>query len=413
MDNPAQADTATAGTQGGAEITSQQDVLDFIENASEEQLHVLLEEGSVELPVPPGGEKKGELKPKVEKEKVEPVAEAEVVEDDPNEEETPVVESEEETPEVEAEAVEEEPAAEEEEEVRAEAGKKTEPEEEEATEIKAIQRPRLKNPIDQQIAAVFKAAENTDKPISWAEAERRVKGDPEPPKKEEAAPEKVVVTDFQTVVTTLTEEVDGIKAKLTELGANEGLVTPEITKLNIDLTEKVSDLKLAKRDLTQAQARQERETKEIQATSETARQKSYAEAVEAWPDAADKSKPLGKAVAQRILEMRNPKHPDHALLYADSCALRVTKDVAGELGIAPKEKAKAKSTSSTAKAKAPPETKIAAPQVSGGKTAVRPVKPAGDSKQALGELLDKGSLADLDAVQGGGGDIESLLLAGV
>jgi uncharacterized RDD family membrane protein YckC len=114
------------------------------------------------------------------------------------------------------------------------------------------------------------------------------------------------------------------------IGRDQRIIRP-----TMDLAEKTADLKLAQRDLKRVNERAQREAAGTDAASEVARAKSKAMAIERWPDVADDTTMLGKAVAARIAELKDPKHPDHALLFADSAPLIITRGVADELGIAP------------------------------------------------------------------------------
>jgi hypothetical protein len=135
-------------------------------------------------------------------------------------------------------------------------------------ELQLVQRPRLKDPIDQQIAAVFKAAELSGTKISWAEAERRVKGDAAAAVKTDDPP--VVVPDLTTTVSTLESEIADIETRLTTAGADEGLYNAEIAKLNIEHTKKVAALETAKLRLADAQADAKDEAEEADTAWKTA-----------------------------------------------------------------------------------------------------------------------------------------------
>lgn len=275
-------------------------------------------------------------------------------------------------------------------------------------EIAGIQRPRLKDPVDQQIAAVFKAAEASGNKISWAEAERRVIG--EAPKVEVAATETAAPPDYATTVGTLETEVAALKARRIEIGAAEGIDSPELAQLQIDLADKMSDLKLAKRDLAIATEEAQAEAEATRRESEANRDTAIAEAKTAYPDVADETTPLGKAVADELAAMKNPRHPDHALLYADSVPLLITQKVAAKMGIAPKAAtAAAPPPAKPATVTAPPRVVVS--PVPGNKTAVAPGKPEEDPKNIVEYLKsDEATLEDLDAVFGGADP--SKLLAG-
>ena len=57
---------------------------------------------------------------------------------------------------------------------------------------------------------------------------------------------------------------------------------------------------------------------EVANESKQLRANAKAKAIELYPDAANVATPLGKAVADRIAALKDPDHPDHAILYADS-----------------------------------------------------------------------------------------------
>jgi len=278
---------------------------------------------------------------------------------------------------------------------------------EEEEEIQRIQRPRLKNPVDQAIAAVFKAAENSGNPISWAEAERRVKGDQEPDRRE-----TVAEPDLSETVTALTTEVTEIKRKLQALGADEGVYNPEIAELTIELADKTADLKMAQRDVQDAQEAARDIAEEASQTWRQAAGESRARAINDYPDVADSSTPLGKAVAQVIDAMQDPSHPDHNLLYAASAAETIAAREARKLGIAPVTK---QAAPSARKEVVVPAVEKMRP-VSGAKSSASDQRPE-DSKKKIVDYAksDEVSLQDLDAIQGVGEPSEKLkpLLAGV
>lgn len=362
---------ATAATTV-ADAPSQPDLgAELIENASVEQLDQLFEKGSLTLkPAPGGEEKKGEEAPPAAK--IEPKAG----------EQPPVVD----TPPAKVEEVVETRTPEEIAAAEAEAKAKED-------EVTGIERPRLKDERDQLIAGIYMKAKREGNPLSWAEAEARVDG----PKVEAQAPIIEAPVDYGAIVGTLETEVADIRRQLTEAGSGEGLYTAEIAKLNMDLAEKTADLKLAQRDAKEAKARTAREEAETRKASEKNRTDAIAQAKSEYPDAADDTTPLGKAVKESIDAMKNPRHPDHALLFADSVPLIVTQREAQKLGIAPK-----KSTTpppAKAKVEAPPR-KVVNP-APGNKTAVVPAKPAEDAKQTVEYLKSgKATLAELDAAFG-------------
>jgi hypothetical protein len=149
--------------------------------------------------------------------------------------------------------------------------------------------------------------------------------------------------------------------------------------------------------LREAEYQTSAEEQREKAEHKVAKDKSKARAIDLYPDVADETTPLGRAVAKRFEEMRNPKHPNHPFLYGDSSPEWVTETVARELGIAPKTPP----TAATPTPKAPPQAKAAPP--SGAKTSV-PEKPA---EQLVGQKAmeyvrgPEVSLTELDAIQGG------------
>jgi hypothetical protein len=264
-------------------------------------------------------------------------------------------------------------------------------------ELQLVQRPRLKDPIDQQIAAVFKAAELSGTKISWAEAERRVKGDAAAAVKTDDPP--VVVPDLTTTVSTLESEIADIETRLTTAGADEGLYNAEIAKLNIEHTKKVAALETAKLRLADAQADAKDEAEEADTAWKTAAAESRAQALELYPAIADKSTPLGKAVSERIEKLNDPKNPDHNILFAASAALTIAAQEAEKLGIQPAKKAAAPPPAKPPVV-IPPVTKQA--PVSGAASSASDANKPEDAKKKTVAYLqsNEASLQDLDAAQG-------------
>jgi hypothetical protein len=264
---------------------------------------------------------------------------------------------------------------------------------------------RYSDPQDRAINALYRARKGTANEITWAEAEKLVKGDA--PAASGPAVEDV---DHEKIVGDLQTEVADIKKKLDDAGANEGVFDATISKLTQDLAEKTADLKLAQRDARIATEQAEAENRRQAEQSGIARSKAKTSALEQWPDAGDDSTPLGAAVAKRIAEMKNPNHPDHSILYADSAPLTIVRDVAGELGIQPVAKKKAAAPPATPPATppaAPPKSKVSPP--SGAKTSVTQAQPQEEAKKHLEHLKSpNATLEELDAVFEPGGQQKTL-----
>lgn len=262
---------------------------------------------------------------------------------------------------------------------------------------------RHKDPIDRAVNAVFKAAQQTGTPISWAEAERRVKGEPEKPAevKTEVTTEAVkgTVATLGQEVTDLKTQLKAVTARIGELGKDETLFGPEHAKAmeeQAGLIEKLGDKNLelldAKLSLRDTEAADKAAADLEQQEQITSRKDAKARALKLYPDAADDKTVLGKAVAKRIEELRKSNDP---LLYADSAPFAVTATVAAELGIAPK-------TISSPPAKPPTTTqpRTTASPASAAKTAVQPGKPAEDAKKTFEYLRTEAPLSELDALFG-------------
>jgi hypothetical protein len=272
------------------------------------------------------------------------------------------------------------------------AAKKEEPEEK-------SRRFRVKDPIAQAALELYKTFENTDTPITLAEAERRVRGDAAPEKKEPAKA-AAVEPNLQEVVTTLDAKVTDLKSKLEAAGGDEALFTKEIAQWQIELSDAQSDLKLARRDLKEAQELAQLEAEETDQAFKTAVDKSRAKATELYPDVADENTALGKAVAERIVAMRSKSHPDHNILFTGSAPEVITRTVADELGIAAKTK-KAAAPPPKPKPATPPAAKKVTP-VSGARSAAASAPTPEDASKKTVEYLksDEASLADLDKAFG-------------
>lgn len=383
--------SATAAPAGAG--TPQIDV----ENTTLEQLDQLMETGTAELPVKSDGKEKEATPPPKEEKPAkageQPPAGEEVVETRSQEEIDQAVTTA-------VDQVKDEGGDQAAQDAAAEAARQPKPKvepppkkDEKEPEDK-VRRFRIKDPIAQATLELFKTFENTDTPITLAEAERRVRGEPAPPAKETTP--KVEEPTLQQVVSTLEAEVADLKSKLDTAGGDEALFTKEIAQWTQQLAEKTADLKLSKRDLADAEADAKAEAEESAANWKTSVDKSRAIAIEAYPAVADDTTPLGKAVAERITAMRDPSHPDHNLLFAASCPEIVTMKVADELGIAPVKKA-GKETPPVKEAEAPPKSKKVEP-ASGVKSAAGKGPTPEDAKKRVEYLKTEGTLEELDEV---------------
>jgi hypothetical protein len=265
---------------------------------------------------------------------------------------------------------------------------------------------RYSDPTDRAVNALYRARKDAGRPITWAEAEKLVKGD----ESGASGPPTVEAIDYDKVVGDLQTEVTDIKKKLDDAGANEGVFDATISKLTQDLAEKTADLKLAQRDQRIATEQAEVESRRQAEQSAQARAKAKTTALEQFPDAGDDSTALGKAVSKRIAEMKNPNHPDHSILYADSAPLIIVRDVASEIGIQAKAKKAATPPATPPPATppaVPPKSKVQPP--SGAKTSVSTAQPEGDAKKYVEHLKsDKATLDELDAVFEPGGQQKTL-----
>jgi hypothetical protein len=123
-----------------------------------------------------------------------------------------------------------------------------------------------------------------------------------------------------------------------------------------------------------------------------------------YPDVADETTALGKAVTAEFAAMKDPNHPDNPILFADSAPELVTERVAKRLGITPVAAKPAAAT--PVQPATPPEAQPAAAArqpvspPSGGKTSVPAVKPAEDVKKQIEHLKTDATLAELDAAFG-------------
>lgn len=266
---------------------------------------------------------------------------------------------------------------------------------EDPEEIKGIQRPRLKDPDDQQIAAIYKHAKESEKPISWAEAERRVKGDPSA-KTEETATTAPQVTNLTEKADTLRGEIATLETQLDEKASEEGVLYDKALKdMQGQLADKKTDLKLLERDIQTQQT-------EIKSYRVTVRKESTAAAIKSYPDVAKDDSVLGQAIKAEIAKM---KADDSPALYDDDAPFAIAAKVASRLGIAPVAPAKAEATtapkpSSTAAPKpaAPARTVVSPP--SGAKTAAPQIaaNPQTEAAKTVEHLRKDATLEELDNV---------------
>lgn len=268
---------------------------------------------------------------------------------------------------------------------------------------------RVKDPFVRAAMAIYKAAEKAGAPITLAEAESRARG-PKVEAKAPAAAAPIVIqsTKIAETVKTLGDEVAALAQKI-EDSSDEVLPTRELAKLTTEHATKSAQLAAAEGRLEDAKAG---EKAALVARSAAARATATAEAVADWPDAADDTTPLAKAIAAEITALESEDHPDHSILWADSAPLVITQRVAKRLGIQPAAKKAAAPSLPAKPAVVAPPRKIVAP-VTGGKTSVpATIQPAEDAKATIekakaGEL----SVEEMDHLQGGGTMGE--LLAGV
>jgi hypothetical protein len=253
---------------------------------------------------------------------------------------------------------------------------------------------RFKDPTDRAIAAVKKAADVAGTPITWSEAERRVRGEPTAPRAE--GPQVDPVAAVTGELESLQNEIAVLEAQIDPPeDSDEILSTKEMRAATVALAEKRSQL--IKTELRLEGLQYQREGQRLTAVEQQkqAREASKTRALAEYPDAAKADTPLGKAITKRFEEMKDPSHPEHPILYADTAPERVTEIVAKELGIV----AKPKTPSKPALPPTPVQKK--ATPVSGNKTAV-PGKPAEaqDDKKSYEYLSEKASLDELDEFAG-------------
>lgn len=412
MDEP-QAKAASESASAASTEADNQPQID-VETVTLEQLDELMTTGKAELPLKSDGGKQEENPPATGKVEEPPGAEPKVTEGAPAKVEGEVEETR---------SAEEIAAAQDEarERVKSEGGDEAAQEaaaEEAGRPVAKVEDPpakvaepkkdddlperfRFKDSTDRAIVAVHRAAQDRGKPISWAEAEKQVRGEPEEKKIEAQTPALTEVVDA------LEAEVTDLESKIDAAGEGEGLITKVFTDLTKQLAQKRTDLAMAKRDLKQATDAEQREAQAETERSNTARAESKAAAFERFPDAAVTGSKLDLAIQAEIEALSNPKHPDHALLFADSVPLIVATRVAERLKIAPVT-AKAAPPVKT-KVEAPPKTKMSPP--SGAKTAVKEGELSEEVKaqKQLDHLRSpNATLEELDAVFEPGGASRTL-----
>lgn len=387
--NPTQAEAAKETPAATSSVADTQTSQPDLGDASLEQLDELMTTGKVTLAPKPGGggqeAPKGEAKaeaPKVETPAAgeqPPVTETTTTETPTPPAETPTPPAETPTP----------PAA---------------PKGEEET----AERFRFKDPQIRAALAIVKAREAAGTPISLAEAERLVVGEPTAPVTAEAVIEaEPIVVEAKGNIETLTKEIADLETEIEEAGKNESLMTTEVSQAIRTLSKKQGDLVRAEGKLERAQetAKTQLASRETEATRhKTARLESRTSAIELYPDVADENTALGKAVAAEFEAMKDANHPDNPILFADSAPEIVTERVAKKLGIQPKAKAKAAATPvqpATQVQTQPPRKAVSPP--SGGKTSVPVVQPAEDAQKTIEHLQSpEATLEELDAAFGAG-----------
>lgn len=247
---------------------------------------------------------------------------------------------------------------------------------------------RFKDPKDKAIAAVKKAADAAGTPITWGEAEKRVVGET-PAAQAETLVDPVVAAEG--TIETLTGEIATLEKQIDPENEEEILSTKEQRKATVRLSQARAELTEAKLELRDAQGAVEHQRRTVAQKQAAARKESTDRAIEDYPDAATGDTVLGAAIAKRFAEMKDPNHPEHPILYADTAPERVAQIVARELGIAPKPK--------TVTPPPPPAAQpVKATPVSGAKTAVaeKPAEGTKDKKSVEYLKSDDASLDELD-----------------
>lgn len=263
------------------------------------------------------------------------------------------------------------------------------------------------------INALFKAREAAGKAITWAEAERIVLGTDVSGPAAESTP-TAVSTQLETQVGTLRTEVEGLRQQLNEAGENEGVFDKSLAKIVQDLAAKEADLRLAERDLREAKEDEADAIADENAQWTANSQKSKAVALEMYGEAGlgNEKTEFGKAVADRVIAMRNPKHPDHQILFAATAPETIAMKVASEMGIQPKKKAAAAATTTTTTPPPviPPKSKVA--PVTGAKSSAAAQPTKEDAQKQLEHLQsDNVTLKELDDLFEGPGGLRTALHA--
>jgi hypothetical protein len=265
------------------------------------------------------------------------------------------------------------------------------------------------------INALFKAREAAGKPISWAEAERIVLGsDVSGPGASETGA-TLPSTQLETQVTTVRGEVEALRRQLDEAGENEGVFDKAISKIVQDLASKEADLRLLERELREAKEDEAAAVQEEDAQWTANSQKSKQRAIEMYGAAGlgNEKTAFGKAVADRVIAMRDPKHPDHQILFAATAPETIAMKVATEMGIAPAKKkaaAAATPTPTNPPPVIPPKSKVAPVSGAASSAAAQPTKE--DAQKQLEHLQsDDVTLKELDELFEGPGGIQKTLHA--
>lgn len=186
-----------------------------------------------------------------------------------------------------------------------------------------IHRPRLTDPDDQIIAALYKQAQEKGKPITWAEAERRVKGEPA------AAETPVAAEQTPDGLETMTADLAEVDRQLTEAGASEGLMSPEIVALIQRRSDLAAELKTEQklRERDQKSAQQQSTAAEAQARQKQADAVNVAR--KEYPGIAASGSPLN-AEANRLLA----EYAGSAMLARTDGPLRIAEQAAKNVAAA-------------------------------------------------------------------------------
>jgi rubrerythrin len=264
------------------------------------------------------------------------------------------------------------------------------------------------------INALFKAREAAGKPISWAEAERIVLGSDVSGPDRRSSGANAASAQLETQVSTLRTEVEGLRRQLDEAGENEGVFDKSLAKIVQDLAAKEADLRLAERDLREAKEDEADAIEDENAQWTANSQKSKARAIEMYGEAGlgNEKTAFGKAVADRVIAMRDPKHPDHQILFAATAPETIAMKVATEMGIQPKKKAAAAAATPTNPPPVIPAKSKVAP-VTGAKSSAAAQPTKEDAQKQLEHLQsDDVTLQELDELfEGGPGGLRKSLHA--